>query len=100
MTALVVGAFLGIFFFYNCSRRQGFTLSKLISEENQKLIRQVVLQQDVLVSGVEMDKADLDVRARETYLPPLGNDVLASLGLGPARESAAKLQATFSETAS
>jgi len=98
VAGLVIAGCLGFFYFYNCSRHQGFPLSKLVSEEKQKLIKQAVLQEEELLQGVDMDKADLDVRARETYLPPLSPDMLNALGLGPACESAAKLQATFSET--
>ena len=94
--AFIVAGFLGGFYVYNCSRRHGITLSKLVTQQKQQLIKQVVMQEEVDdlpgLEGFDVGSAGMDARATEAYLPPLTGRILVAIGLGPALKTAEEME--------
>lgn len=93
--ALIVAGFLGGFYVYNCSRRHGITLSTLVTKQEQKLIKQVLMQEEMDelpgLEGFNVGSAGMDARAADTYLPPLTGRILVAIGLGPALKTAEEM---------
>lgn len=95
--AFIVAGFLGGFYVYNCSRRHGIMLSTLVTQQKQRLIKQVVMQEEVDdlpgLEGFDVGAAGMDGCAAEAYLPPLTGRILVAIGLGPALKTAEEMEA-------
>ena len=88
----IVGGFVGAFYVYNTCRYHGLTLSKLVTEKQQEMVKQVILQEEVEIG---FDSFELDTsqgnELKDAYLPPLTAPILEALGLGRAHKTALAL---------